>query len=370
MFKFDRRLLLNFNWGILITVILLAIMGMMNLYSATYSPTGPSSFFINQGKYFLLGFALILFVVSVDYRFLISLNYPIYFLILILLCIALFFGGKVANTQRWINLGFVRLQPSELTKLALVINLASYYFRKDTGKGFTLKELIIPMLLTGIPFLLILKQPDLGTAMMLTIIFISMTLLVKVKWTTVLLLTSAGIAMIPTGWFFILKDYQKQRIRTLFDPEGDPLGTGYHIIQSKIAIGSGMIFGKGYLKGTQGHLNFLPERHTDFAFSIWAEEWGFIGSIGFLACYFFLILMALKIAGTARDKFGVLLAYGIAALLFWQAVINLGMILGLLPVVGMPLPFFSYGGSSLITSMVSVGLLLNIGMRRFLVGGQ
>jgi rod shape determining protein RodA len=367
MFRFDRRLLLNFDWTLFVTVLIVAAMGLANLYSATYSSeAGASSYFFRQLYFYLLGSGLVLIIISVDYRVLLTLNYPIYALVVALLCIALFFGDSVANTQRWINMGFFRLQPSEPAKLALIINLASYYYRKDTGKGFTLRELVAPILLTSLPFILILKQPDLGTALMLGTIFVSMTLFVKLKLRTIITLTSSVLCLIPLGWFYVLKPYQKRRIFTLFNPELDPHGSGYHIIQSKIAVGSGLMFGKGYLKGTQVHLKFLPERHTDFAFSVWAEEWGFIGSIFFLACYFFLILLALKIAGSARDKFGVLLCYGIASLFFWQAFINLGMLLGLLPVVGMPLPFFSYGGSSLLTTLLGLGILFNIGMRRYM----
>jgi len=285
MFKFDRRLLLNFDWGLFAALIVVVAMGLANLYSATYFPqTGPSSFFIKQCYFYLIGIAVIILIISVDYRVLIPLNYFIYTLILLLLSYALFFGSSVANTQRWINMGPFRLQPSELAKLALVINLASYYFRKDTGKGFTVKELMAPIFLTLLPFLLILKQPDLGTALMLVIIFISMTLFVKLKMSSLIILATTCLSMLPLGWLYFLKPYQKQRILTLFNPGSDPHGTGYHIIQSKIAVGSGLMFGKGYMKGTQGHLEFLPERHTDFAFSVWAEEWGFIGSIFFLAC--------------------------------------------------------------------------------------
>jgi len=174
------------------------------------------------------------------------------------------------------------------------------------------------------------------------------------------------ITTVPVGWMYFLKPYQKQRIETFLNPEGDPRNAGYHIIQSKIAVGSGMKLGKGYLKGTQGHLDFLPERHTDFAFSVWAEEWGFVGSIFFVATYFFLILWGMNVVISSRDKFGAILAFGIISLIFWQAFINLAMVLGLLPVVGMPLPLFSYGGSSLFATLVGIGILMNIRMRRYL----
>lgn len=370
MLRFDRRLLLNFDWVMVVAVLLVALIGLANLYSATHLNTGMGTpAYIKQLYYYLLGGAVMLFIISIDYRVLVSWNYPLYGMILILLTASLLFGETVAGTQRWINLGFFRLQPSEPAKLMLVITLASYYYRKDTGKGFTLTELIVPILLTGVPFLLILKQPDLGTALMLCFIFVSMTLFVKLRWSTLSILTGVCLSAIPIGWKFFLKPYQRQRIETFLNPESDPLGTGYHITQSKIAVGSGLKFGKGYLKGTQGQLDFLPERHTDFAFSVWAEEWGFVGSVIFLLCYLFLLLWGFNIAISSRDKFGVLLAFGIVSLIFWQAFINLAMVMGLLPVVGMPLPLFSYGGSSLLTTLAGLGLLMNIRMRRYMGAG-
>jgi len=370
MFRFDRRLLINFDWIMLAAVAVVALLGLVNLYSSSYLNRAVGTpVFYKQIYFYLMGFAAILLIITVDYKVLISLNYPLYVLTILLLIAALLFGGKVAGTQRWIDLGFFRLQPSEPAKLMLVITLASYYYRKDTGKGFTLRELLVPMLITGLPFLLILKQPDLGTALMLLFIFVSMTLFVKLKWSTLGVLTGTGLAAIPLAWKFFLKPYQRQRIETFLNPESDPLGTGYHITQSKIAVGSGLTFGKGYLQGTQAQLDFLPERHTDFAFSVWAEEWGFVGSVFFLACYFFMLIWGMNVALSARDKFGVLLAFGIVSLLFWQAFINLAMVMGLLPVVGMPLPLFSYGGSSLLTSLAGIGILINIRMRRFMVAG-
>ncbi|MDH5298094.1 MAG: rod shape-determining protein RodA [Desulfobulbaceae bacterium] len=367
MLRFDRRLLLNFDWIFLFTVLLVVIMGLTNLYSSSYAGrmTG-TPVYMKQLYFVLIGFAIILLIISVDYRVLLNWTYPLYGVIILLLLAALLFGRSVVNTQRWVNLGFFQLQPSEPAKLVLVFTLASYYFRMDTGKGFTLKELMMPMLLTGIPFVLIVKQPDLGTALMLGFVFVSMTLFVKLRWQTLAILVSACLSAIPIGWKFFLKPYQRQRIETFLNPEGDPLNTGYHIMQSKIAVGSGLTFGKGYMQGTQGQLDFLPERHTDFAFSVWAEEWGFLGSIIFLGCFFFMVLWGLNIAISSRDKFGVLLAFGIVSLIFWQAVINLAMVMGLLPVVGMPLPLFSYGGSSLMTTMIGIGILMNIRMRRYM----
>ncbi|MDZ7642654.1 MAG: rod shape-determining protein RodA [Desulfurivibrio sp.] len=367
MLRFDRRLLQNFDWVMVAAVLLVGLLGLLNLYSASSLDRElGSAVFVKQLSYFLLGFMVILVITLVDYKVLIKWNYPIYGLALFLLLAVLLVGGEVAGTQRWLNFVFFRLQPSEPAKLALVITLASYYYRKDTGKGFTIKELLLPIALAAVPFGLIIMQPDLGTGMMLGFIFLSMTLFVKLKWSAILSMAGAAAAVIPLGWKFYLKPYQQERILTFLSPDSNPLGSGYHITQSKIAVGSGTTFGKGYMEGTQAHLDFLPERHTDFAFSVWAEEWGFIGSLFFLACYFFIILWGMNIALTARDKFGVLLAFGVVSLIFWQATINLGMVLGLLPVVGMPLPLFSYGGSSLLTTMAGIGILINIRMRRFM----
>jgi rod shape determining protein RodA len=365
MLRIDRQLIKNFDWVMLAAVVLIAVMGLVNLYSATYAGPGTSAHvFLRQLFFFLAGFSFIVIIHLFDYRLLLKWNYPLYIIVVGLLLVSLLLGGSIAGTQRWINLGFFRLQPSEPAKLMLVISLASYYYRRDTGRGFSLKDLVAPICLTGVLFILVLKQPDLGTALMFAAIFISMTLFVKLKWSTVGVIFGTGAAAIPMGWMFFLKPYQKQRIETFLNPESDPTNSGYHIMQSKIAVGSGLKFGRGYLKGTQGHLHFLPERHTDFAFSVWAEEWGFAGCLFFLAVYFFMILWGLNVCLVSRDKFGVLLAFGIVSLIFWQAIINLLMVMGFLPVVGIPLPMFSYGGSSLMTTLIGIGLLMNIRMRR------
>lgn len=370
MLRFDRRLLQHFDWVILLWLTLIAGMCLMNLYSAVYpgKPTG-TPVYLKQLYYFIMGMGLILAIISIDYRHLMSWNYTIYGVTCLTLLYALVLGKTQMGAQRWIDLGFFNLQPSEPAKLMLVITLASYYSRMDTDKGFTLRELVTPITLTLVPFLLILKQPDLGTALMLGFIFVSLTLFVKLKWQTLSILLGVCASLIPFAWKFVLKPYQKQRIETFLNPEADPLSSGYHILQSKIAVGSGLTFGKGFLAGTQGHLDFLPERHTDFAFSIWAEEFGFVGSVIFLSAYFFLILWGLNSAVSSRDKFGTLLCIGVVSLIFWQAFINLAMVMGMLPVVGMPLPLFSYGGSSLLTTMAGIGILISVRMRRYQLPG-
>ncbi|MDW7772716.1 MAG: rod shape-determining protein RodA [Desulfobulbaceae bacterium] len=369
MFRFDRRLVHSFDWVMLLLLALVCIMALANLFSSTWSGgPEPSLVFYKQLYILLGGFTLVLLLISIDYKELETLGFVLYVLVLLLLIYTGFIAkSSVAGTQRWINLGFFQLQPSEPAKLMLVIVLASYFSTRELGDGYRLRDLIKPGILTAIPFVLIMIQPDLGTALMMGIIFVSMVMFVKMRWSTLAFLASIGLAGVFILWKFLLRDYQRRRIETFLNPEGDPMNQGYQIMQSKIAVGSGQIFGKGFMEGTQGHLHFLPERHTDFAFSVWAEEWGFSGSIFFLSCYFFMLLWGINIAMSARDKFGVLLAYGLVMLIFWQAVINLLMIMGFLPVVGIPLPLFSYGGSSLLTTLVSIGLLMNIRMRRFQV---
>jgi rod shape determining protein RodA len=367
MLRFDRRLIHHFDWVMLLMLVLVTLMSLANLFSSTWSGgPDPSAIFYKQLYFFLIGFMLIFIVISVDYSEFEKLGYLGYVAICLLLLYTNLFVHTIAGTQRWINLGFFHLQPSEPAKLILVVVLASCYSRSDVGsRGYGLKDLIKPGLLTAVPFVLILVQPDLGTALMLGILFVSMTLFVKLRWSTLGILAGAAAVCGSVLWKFGLKDYQRRRIETFLNPESDPMNHGYQITQSKIAVGSGQLFGRGFMEGTQGHLHFLPERHTDFAFSVWCEEWGFAGSLFFLSCYFFMLLWGINIALTARDKFGVLLAFGLVMLIFWQAVINLFMIMGFLPVVGIPLPMFSYGGSSLFTTLLAVGILMNIRMRRF-----
>ncbi len=369
MLRVDRRFFYNFDWIFFLLLLAVATMALMNLYSASYppSPWGIPPF-IKQCYLFLFGLLGILFILCFDYKVLHFWNYLFYVFIIVLLLLVLFVGNSAGGAQRWINLGFFKLQPSELAKLMLVVSLASYYSRKEEDAGYGVREMVTPVLLTGLPFVLILKQPDLGTALMLGIIFVSMTVFAKVRWQTYLLGSVLGCGGGVFAWFYLLRPYQKRRIETLLDPAKDPMGQGYQILQSKIAVGSGGVGGKGYLEGTQGHLHFLPERHTDFAFAVWGEEWGFAGSLLFLGMYFSMLFWGLYAAMTARDRFGVFLSFGVVMLIFWQAVINLLMILGFLPVVGIPLPLVSYGGSSLLTTLLALGILMNVRMRRFQTG--
>ncbi|MFC1823349.1 rod shape-determining protein RodA [Thermodesulfobacteriota bacterium] len=365
---FDRRLLQNFDWILLILLILIACLSALNLYSATFPirDTGGSQIFLKQIYWFLIGFVFLLITTTFDYHILERFAYPAYFFSLALLILVLVIGKVHSGSQRWLTIGPITFQPSEMAKIALILTLARYFHQRgESHKEYRLRDLWQPFLLISLPCFLIMKEPDLGTALIVMIVSFSMILFAKVKWKSLFILIFLFLSSVPFVWF-LLKDYQQKRIWTFLRPEMDPLGAGYHIHQSKIAIGSGLFWGKGYLKGTQTRLHFLPEQHTDFAFSVLAEEWGFVGSACLLALYLFLILWGINIAKSSKDMFGTFLAIGIISVLFWQLVINVSMAIGLLPVVGIPLVMLSYGGSSVVSTMASMGLLMNISMRRFM----
>lgn len=363
----DRRLIKNFDWVLLLVLVILAGISLLNLYSATYAirDVGGDRIFVKQIYWFMIGFAVLLLVTTFNYYTLERLAYPAY-LISIILLVAVLIGGRVtAGSQRWLSLGPVSFQPSEFAKIAMVLVLAKFFSEKGGYREYRLRDLWQPFFLIVIPCVLILKEPDLGSALFIALVSFSMILFVRVHWKSLVIFLFSCMAAAPLIWFR-LKEYQQMRILTFLRPDMDPLGAGYHINQSKIAIGSGCLWGKGFLNGTQTRLHFLPEQHTDFAFSVLAEEWGMVGAVILLLIYLFMIFWGLNIVKSSKDRFGAILAFGIVAIIFWQVVINVGMVTGLLPVVGIPLILFSYGGSSLITTMGVVGLLMNISMRRFM----
>jgi rod shape determining protein RodA len=342
----------------------------MVLYSAVAAGGATEAahiLFRKQAIWMCGGFGIAAACLMIDYNNLDKSSLVIYTLCVGMLVSVLLFGKVVGGARRWISFGFITMQPSELMKIALVISLASVYATSVSEDGLAFIKLIKPFVLCIIPFGLIVIQPDLGTGLLLILIAASITLFVKLERKVFFTLAGLGLAFIPILWF-CLKDYQKSRILMFIDPDKDPLGAGYHIIQSKIAIGSGMLHGKGFLKGTQNALSFLPEQHTDFIVSVLAEEWGFLGCSFLLILYFLLLFWGLNVAYSCRSMFGSVLAFGITAMIFWQIFINIGMVMGLMPVVGVPLPLISYGGSSVITNMTGLGILLSISMRRFNAG--
>jgi rod shape determining protein RodA len=365
---FDRKFIQYFDWGLLGLAILLGGIGMITLFSVVSAgaDTPQNILYIKQLVWFCAGMFFMLISFLFNYKFLDRYAHVFYIACILLLIAVLFFGKYVSGSKRWLIVGPISIQPSEIVKVAVIVVLARYFSKNAYTRGFTLRQLITPSILVAIPFFLIVQQPDLGTALLVLLIAGSMTLFVKIERRSLIYLMASGLVAIPMVWFW-LKDYQKKRILTFLDPERDPLGAGYHIIQSKIAIGSGALTGKGYLKGSQNALSFLPEQHTDFIFSVFAEEWGFIGSAILIFIFLLLIIWALNVAYSCRDPFGAILAVGIASMVFWQVFVNIGMVMGLMPVVGVPLPFISYGGSSIATMMIAIGILINVSMRRFML---
>jgi rod shape determining protein RodA len=352
-----------FDWPLFIALVVLCAIGMFNLHSATSS----TELSLVRRQAYLLGVGTIVFIFSslIDYRIFYRLAYPLYSVGLVLLGLVLVMGKSVNHSQRWLELGGAfALQPSEPMKVLMLIGLAKYLHDDPVVEGRQVKHIAIPFLLVAAPVILVLRQPDLGTALLIFLLFLSVMMLTKLKLRSIITLFSVATASFPLTWTYLLRDYQKQRIFTFLDPSSDPSGAGWQARQSLFAIGSGGPWGRGYMKGTQNQLHFLPERWTDFPFAVLAEEWGFFGCTLLLGIYLFVILWALKLASQARDRFGAVICVGVASLFFWQTVINISMVTGMAPVVGMTLPLISYGGSSLVTMMLASGLLMNVSIRK------
>ena len=361
----EKNVIRTFNVGLIVTMFLLFALGIVTLYSATNGP-GLRAIYKAQLIYFAVGVVICLALVFFDLQMLEKLSYFFYALALGLLCLVLVVGKIGGGAQRWIPIGPVHLQPSEFAKLALVFTLAKYFRDDKEDPPYTLRRLVVPALLVVPYFILIVIQPDLGTAGIIVLVATSLVLFLKVRWQSLAIVALIGAVSVPIAYKFVLHDYQRDRLKTFLDPGRDVRGSGYNALQCRIAVGSGQVFGKGYLKGTQAQLNFIPEQHTDFIFSVFAEERGFVGCMILLLLYGFYLFYALRTAARARDKFEMLLALGLTSIVFWHVFVNIGMVSGVLPIVGVGLPFFSKGGSALWTFMISTALLLNIGRKRYI----
>jgi len=355
--------LLKFDWALIAVSFLLLSVGLTALYSiSTANPSGDFDIFAKQLLFATLGISLMFFFAFTDYHYLKSYSLAIYLAALLILGAVLLWGESTRGTSGWIGIGPFNLQPVEISKLALIISLSGFISKNKTKIG---KAGIIfySFILTAAAFFLVFRQPDFGSAMVLAGIWLGMAIISGINWKhfTGLLLT--GILIITVGWFF-LADFQKARITNLINPESDPQGSGYNVIQSVVAVGSGGIWGKGIGHGSQSQLNFLPEKHTDFIFAAITEELGIAGAFFVIFLFLFLLYRIKKIAATAADNFGYLLAAGIMIMLFSQIAVNIGMNIGIVPVTGIPLPFLSYGGSSLVMVFVAVGILSNVYLNR------
>lgn len=360
-----RSTLSELDYTIVFAVIAIIALGVLFLHSASVYKASllGKDFTSIQIVWTAIGLALALLSLGINYNLIIAAAYILYTIFLLFLVGVLASGELHLGARRWLEIGPFNFQPSEFMKLVFIIALARFLGNRK-GRLNRMRDLAGPLILTALPVVLLLRQPNLGMAILFCIIALLMLYAAGAALKNIGIILAAGIASIPIGWQFLLKDYQKDRILVFINPNIDPLGAGYTVMQSKIALGSGGIIGKGWLSGTQNLLNFLPERHTDFIFSVVGEEWGFLGALVFLSLYLIIIIRGLGIAGETNDMAGKLAAIGIVGALSAQVIINVAMTMGFMPVVGLPLPLVSYGGSSLISTLVSVAILLNIKINR------
>ena len=363
--SYSRRIMdaLRLDPVMLSLLLTLAGFGCLVLYSASGADT---SSVLRQVTRIVMAMLLMIGIANIPLRVIRNFSIWLYLGGVALLVAVMFFGEVGKGAQRWLNLGFIRFQPSEILKLAVPMIVAAYLANRVLPVG--LKELLVSAVIVAVPVLLIARQPDLGTAILVGSAGFFVLFLAGVRWRVMISLGVLLSLMAPLMWKFALHDYQRKRILTLLDPESDPLGSGYHIIQSKIAIGSGGVYGKGWLNGTQSQLDFIPERSTDFIFSVFGEEFGFLGSVVLLLIYLAIIFRGLYIAAHSTETYGRLLAGALSLTFFVYLFVNTGMVAGMLPVVGVPLPLISYGGTSMVTLMMGFGLIMSIrSAKRFLV---
>ena len=359
--------LLNIHWFLVFLICLTSAIGIALLYSAAHGSFQPWA--SRQLVRFGVGMMVMLAVSLVDLRIWLRFSYTFYIISLVLLALVELMGFVGMGAQRWLDLGYFNLQPSELMKITLVLALARYFHGLTMDDVSNPTRLILPIVMVLVPASLVLRQPDLGTALMLMLASCAIFFVAGVRLWIFGLVSILAVIAAPVAWQF-LHDYQKQRVLTFINPESDPLGAGYHIIQSKIALGSGGLLGKGFMQGTQGHLNFLPEMQTDFIFTMLAEEFGLVGGLGLLGLYILLIGVGAIIAVRSNSQFGRLTAMGVTITFFLYAFINIAMVMGLIPVVGVPLPLISYGGTALMTLLIGFGLLIGVWIHKDVTIGR
>ncbi len=364
----DRRRVYHLDWYLIINGLAIFLIGIINLISATSSFYSSSySYLIKQSIAFLLGVVLIFILLHYDYKVIVNHAKWFYLAGLILVVIVLITGLIAGGARRWISVFGINLQPSEFMKPILVLYLANLlHEKKKQNIPLGIKDIMFPLGVILLPVILIIKQPDLGTGIVILLVSLCIFWFIGLKKSTYAMLCIVGVVSSFAGWHFVMKPYQKMRILSFINIDADPSGFGYHAKQAVIAVGSGKFFGKGFMQGTQHKLQFIPEHHTDFIFTVFGEEWGFLGSIILFLLFASFIWRCIKIAQSAKDEIGSIVAFGVATIIFLQFLINVMMAIHLAPVVGIPLPLISYGGSSLVSVLFSVGLLLNINMRRYM----
>lgn len=365
---FERRLYHHIDWPLVAAVLLLSAIGVAMIYSATYDPTpgkqrvGPQ--FFTQLYALAIGLVALVVCLALDYRALADHSLLVYGGLVALLVYVLFFGTVMGGARRWIDIGPFNVQPSEFAKLGLVLVLATFFSENRRGAR-TAGDLLVAVAFTAVPCLLIARQPDLGTAVMLVPVYLGVAYIAGMRLRPLAALAIVAVLTTPVAWTYALEDYQRERIVTFLDPEQDPRGAGYQQLQARITVGAGGLTGKGFLQGTQGQYNFLPVAHNDFIFSVLAEEQGFLGVLGALGLYLFVMLRSLEAARLAKDRLGAYLVVGLLSGFAFQVIYTITMSAGLAPVKGLTLPLMSYGGSSIIATLAGFGIILNVRMRRF-----
>ena len=354
--------LYELNWGLVLLIGIIATAGFAMLYSVAGGHLQPWA--SPQILRFLLGLAVLVTVACIDIRVWLSLAYPAYALSLVLLIAVVIAGHVGLGAQRWITLGPLGLQPSELMKISLVLAMARYLHGMSTEDISKPLNLLIALAMIGVPAVFVVLQPNLGTTLIILADGASLLFLAGLSWWWIAPALTAVAVAVPTAWQFVLHDYQKRRVLTFLNPESDALGAGWNITQAKIAIGSGGVTGKGFLQGTQSRLNFLPEKQTDFIWTSLCEEFGFVGAVALLILFAVVIFYGVQIAMSARSQFSRLLAMGVTLNFFFYIMINASMVMGLIPVVGIPMPLISYGGSAMLTVMFGFGLLMSVHVHR------
>jgi len=361
---------IQIDMPLLLAIVAVATMGVVNLYSATsvYVEAGKraalADIYVSQVYWFVVGGLLAMLIAAIDYRHFERLAYFFYAGGIISLGSVFVLGADIRGSSRWIQIGSFNFQPSEFTKILLILVIAKYLHDDPKTEPRTLFDLAPAAGLIGLPVALVMAQPDLGTSLIYLLTAVSMLAMTKVRTRSVFTLVAVAGSVIPLAWRFVLRDYQKNRITSFLDPEHDKTGIGWHAFQSRTAIGNGGLTGEGFMQGTQNQFGFIPDQFSDFPFAVFAEDWGLLGSTLLLATYCFICIWAVHVASQSKDRFGAAVAIGVGALFFWHTVFNVGMAVGLLPVVGITLPLFSYGGSSVVTMLMGLGLLMSVSMRR------
>ncbi|HXV63040.1 MAG TPA: rod shape-determining protein RodA [Vicinamibacteria bacterium] len=359
----DKRQWQSVDWLIILGLVVASTIGLLIIYSVTHAGSTPDLYQAQIAR-LLIGMVLLLLVMFIDYHTIVDRAEVLYLAVSGLLLYLVIFGGLRAGTSRWLELGVGTFQPGELAKIAVVLFLAKY-FAGVRGDCLRASEVVTSGFFAGVPIVLIALQPDLGTAATIGVVFVSMALLAGVRAKLLLVGALFVVLLIPLAWAFVLKEYQKERVYAFLDPGRDPRGAGYQSIQSTIAVGAGGFSGKGWLAGTQSQLQFLPTPHTDFVFAVLAEEFGFVGVAAVMILYFVITLRCLDTARRARDRLGIHVVFGVLSMFAFQTLYNLAMVAGLVPIKGFPLPLMSYGGSSMLATMIGFGLIINVRLRRF-----